>query len=74
MRFSVAPSVKVCPISCHRVEPQLNSPTLRAAGESMAITPPKLTPSAPSPPSPTVRTEKSWWLRNISIRTGVGGL
>jgi hypothetical protein len=73
IRLAVAPSVNVCPSSCHSVDPQLNSPTLRAAGESIATTPPKLTPSAPSPASPTVRTEKSAWLRNSSTRTGVAG-
>ena len=46
-------------ISCHSVEAQLKSPRVRAAGESMASAGPKLTPRAPIPTRPTVRTEKS---------------
>jgi hypothetical protein len=56
--------VNVCASSCQTVEPQLNGPASFAAGESNASVVPKLTPSAPSPASPTVRTEKSAWLRN----------
>src|SRR5512146_3542821 len=72
-RLSVSPSVNVCASSCHTVEPQLNGPASLAAGESNASVVPKLTPSAPSPASPTVRTEKSAWLRYTSIRIGGGG-
>ncbi len=57
------PSVNVCASSCHTVEPQLNGPASFAAGESNASVVPKLTPNAPRPASPTVRTEKSAWLR-----------
>src|SRR5262245_30321051 len=74
MRMSVAPSVKVCASSCHAVDAQLNMPASFAAGESKATVLPKLTPSAPSPASPTVRTEKSAWLRYTSKRTGFDGL
>src|SRR5690242_10254300 len=73
MRLSVDPSVNVCASSCQNVEPQLNGPASFAAGESNASVVPKLTPSAPSPASPTVRTEKSAWLRYTSIRMGGGG-
>src|SRR5437588_2387581 len=72
-RLSVTPSVNVCASSCQTVEPQLNGPASFAAGESNASVVPKLTPSAPSPASPTVRTEKSAWLRYTSMRTGGGG-
>src|SRR5688572_29716233 len=58
-RPPVAPNVNTRPSSCQRVDPQLNSPTRLAAGESIATTRPKLTPNAPSPLRPTVRTEKS---------------
>src|ERR1051325_11775501 len=68
-RMSDEPSVKVCAISCHAVEPQLNGPASFAAGESKATVLPKLTPSAPRPARPTGRTEKSAWLRYTSIRT-----
>src|SRR5205823_1226599 len=74
MRLSVLPSVNVCASSCHTVEPQLNGPASLAAGESKASVVPKLTPSAPRPARPTVRTEKSAWLRYTSIRTGGGGV
>ena len=57
--LSETPMWKVCAISCQSVEAQLKSPRSRAAGESMASAGPKLTPSAPIPTSPTVRTEKS---------------
>src|SRR5678816_3454009 len=67
------PSVNVCASSCHTVEPQLNDPASFAAGESNASVVPKLTPNAPSPANPTVRTEKSAWLRYTSIRIGGGG-
>src|SRR5262249_25470151 len=73
-RLSVEPSVKVCASSCHTVDPQLNGPASFAAGESNASVVPKLTPSAPSPASPTVRTEKSAWLRYTSMRIGGGGV
>src|SRR3982750_1240240 len=56
------------------VEPQLNGPASFAAGESNASVVPKLTPSAPNPARPTVRTEKSAWLRYISTRIGGGGV
>ena len=58
-RFSDRPRVKVCASSCHATEPQLNSPRCRAEGASIINTGPKLTPRAPSPERPTVRTEKS---------------
>ena len=74
MRLSVVPSVNVCASSCQTVEPQLNGPASFAAGESNASVVPKLTPSAPSPASPTVRTEKSAWLRYTSMRIGGGGV
>src|SRR5437764_5975288 len=74
MRLSVAPSVNVCASSCQNVEPQLNGPASLAAGESNASVVPKLTPNAPSPARPTVRTEKSAWLRYTSIRIGGGGV
>src|SRR5215207_4217473 len=73
-RLSVAPSVKVCASSCQTVEPQLKGPASFAAGESKASVVPKLTPNAPSPARPTVRTEKSAWLRYTSIRIGGGGV
>ena len=72
--WSVSPSVNVCASSCHMVEPQLNGPASLAAGESNASVVPKLTPSAPSPAMPTVRTEKSAWLRYTSMRMGGGGV
>ena len=59
--WRLAPSVKVCVTSCQSVEPQLNLPTARAEGESMAMTGPKHAPSPARPASPTVRTEKSAW-------------
>src|SRR5215813_3517563 len=74
IRWSVEPSVKVCASSCQNVEPQLNGPASFAAGESNASVVPKLTPSAPSPARPTVRTEKSAWLRYTSMRIGGGGV
>src|SRR5581483_9211710 len=73
-RWSVAPSVNVCASSCQTVDAQLNGPASFAAGESNASVVPKLTPNAPNPASPTVRTEKSAWLRYTSIRTGGGGV
>ena len=38
-----------------------NEPGFRPDGESMATTVPKVTPSAPSPGIPMVRTAKSSW-------------
>src|SRR5688572_10693038 len=69
----VAPRVKVCASSCQAVDAQLNGPASLAAGESKATVFPKLTPSAPRPASPTVRTEKSAWLRYTSMRIGLAG-
>src|SRR5512143_1143773 len=74
MRLSVVPSVNVCASSCQNVEPQLNGPASFAAGESNASVVPKLTPSAPTPANPTVRTDKSAWLRYTSMRLGGGGV
>src|SRR6185369_8900988 len=73
-RWSVRPSVYVCASSCHTVEPQLKAPASFAAGESNASVVPKLTPSAPSPARPTVRTEKSAWLLYTSTRIGGVGV
>ena len=72
-RLSDSPSVNAWVSSCHAVDPQLKSPRSRADGASIASTGPKLTPSAPSPVRPTVRTEKSAWRRYSSRRTGVAG-
>ena len=58
-RWAESPRVKAWVSSCQAVEPQLDWPGSRADGASMASTVPKLTPSAPMPASPTVRTEKS---------------
>ena len=58
-RSLVAVRMKTWLISCHNVDPQLKSPGLRAEGLSMATTSPNVTPSAPRPGMPVVRTAKS---------------
>ncbi len=68
-------SVITCASSCHSVSPQLNSPGVRARGESSVTTRPKQAPSAPiMPGSPMVRTAKSSCLGNISMRSGPLGV
>ena len=67
--------VITCASSCHNVAPQLNSPGGRALGESSVTTLPKQAPSAPIIPGrPTLRTAKSSWRGNISIRIGPVGV
>jgi len=44
---------KMCATSCHNMRPQLKRPP---AGDMPVTTLPKVTPSASSPGSPTVRT------------------
>ena len=61
-------------ISCQSVDSQLNSPGLRARGESRVTTLPKQAPSAPIMPGrPRVRTAKWSCWGNTSIRIGTSG-
>src|SRR5437016_13183061 len=57
--------------SCHSVLAQWNWPGGRPLGESIATYLPNVTPKAPNPGRPMVRTSKSPWSGYTSNWTGV---